>query len=280
MILKKGMINETVKYWQKFINSFYINPVLVEDGNFGNKTEAYTKEYQRDNHLLDDGIVGTMTYNIALAQGLILPEEIKTDLQEIVIDVSHYQPSINFDKIKQAGIKGVIHKATEGLSYKEKEQMFFARRDSCLERGIFWGAYHFIRPYRTDIQDNFMIDFINGKNNDVDITNTLIALDFEDYNVSIAKVEQFVKEIYESIGRYPYLYTGIGLIKGKVRQDSILTNCKLWFAKYSRQLPQIPYPFTDWTLWQHSAEGRILGVLGNVDVNYFKGENLEDVWAN
>ena len=36
-----------------------------------------------------------------------------------VIDISHHNANLDFQQAKAAGILGVIHKATQGLTYKD-----------------------------------------------------------------------------------------------------------------------------------------------------------------
>ena len=39
----------------------------------------------------------------------------------LVIDLSHHNTVTDFGKIAAAGIRGVIHKATEGVTFKDAE---------------------------------------------------------------------------------------------------------------------------------------------------------------
>lgn len=59
--LKKGDRNEYVRNWQMFLN---LNgyPCGSNDGIFGSKTEAAVKKWQKDHHLVADGIIGKKTW--------------------------------------------------------------------------------------------------------------------------------------------------------------------------------------------------------------------------
>lgn len=59
--LKKGSTGNEVKQLQMMLNEIY-GSVLVVDGIFGSKTESLVKQYQEDNHLVVDGIVGPQTW--------------------------------------------------------------------------------------------------------------------------------------------------------------------------------------------------------------------------
>ncbi len=59
--LKKDSTGSEVKKLQMMLNEIY-GSVLTVDGIFGDKTEGLVKQYQEDNHLIVDGIVGPQTW--------------------------------------------------------------------------------------------------------------------------------------------------------------------------------------------------------------------------
>ncbi len=77
--IKRGSRGALVRKWQIFLRGYFqetIGPdqfVLV-DGVFGQKTHEATLEYQWDNGLEADGVVGNQTWGSAMAQGLPLIE--------------------------------------------------------------------------------------------------------------------------------------------------------------------------------------------------------------
>lgn len=66
MVLKEGMNGTEVAQWQKFLKSQGFT--ISVDGDFGKVSTAITKEFQKENKLKADGIVGAGT--IAVAQKL------------------------------------------------------------------------------------------------------------------------------------------------------------------------------------------------------------------
>ena len=58
-----------------------------------------------------------------------------------VIDLSHNNQSVDFNKAKAAGILGVVHKATQGTGFVDP--MYAKRRKAAANAGLLWGAYHF-----------------------------------------------------------------------------------------------------------------------------------------
>jgi lysozyme len=64
------------------------------------------------------------------------------DPTNVVIDISHHNgDNLDFVKAREAGIVGVIHKATQGFLLKDKK--YETNRKKALDAGLLWGAYHF-----------------------------------------------------------------------------------------------------------------------------------------
>lgn len=83
MILKLGSKGEQVKQLQRFLG-------LVDDGDFGPKTEAAVKKWQQDNRLVVDGIVGKGTLN---AMGLVTTDAADSSKISDEIHIKqHYLP--------------------------------------------------------------------------------------------------------------------------------------------------------------------------------------------
>src|SRR6266853_3370455 len=155
----------------------------------------------------------------------------KTKPINVVIDLSHDQEIVDFKKIKEDGIVGVIHKATEGLTFVDK--MYTERRDQARDAGLLWGAYHFGVGADGSDQADF---FLGTAKPD---SETLVVLDYEPNltgpTMTLNQAGAFVEHVEEITGRYPGLYSG-HLIKeqlgGVTPADSIFSNCFLWIAQY------------------------------------------------
>ncbi len=69
-LLRVGSNNSIVLAWQKFLKEQNL-PVGYVDGDFGPQTALATQMYQQKNNLGADGVVGNMTYGVAVPQGFI-----------------------------------------------------------------------------------------------------------------------------------------------------------------------------------------------------------------
>ncbi len=63
-LLKMGQTGNDVIYLQSRLN--FVGSSLKTDGIFGSKTEAAVKQFQRENNLKVDGIVGPNTWSVLL----------------------------------------------------------------------------------------------------------------------------------------------------------------------------------------------------------------------
>ena len=65
MALRHGEVSDRVKLWQEFLNWYYDGKLGKTDRYFGDITLKWTKQFQKDNNLDVDGIVGTNTLAMA-----------------------------------------------------------------------------------------------------------------------------------------------------------------------------------------------------------------------
>ena len=210
----------------------------------------------------------------------------KTKPVNVVIDISHAQETVDFKKIKADGIVGVIHKATEGLTFADK--MYTKRRAQARDAGLLWGAYHFGVGADGSDQADFFLN--KAKLN----SETLIVLDYEPNltgpTMTLNQARKFVEHVSEDAGRFPGLYSG-HLIKeqlGGVPPDPILSNCFLWIAQYNGPRPlNIPPTFKTWTFWQytdgvHGPEPHRVKGVGQCDRDQFNGTlaQLRKLWGS
>ncbi|MER3435654.1 MAG: peptidoglycan-binding protein [Leptolyngbya sp. ERB_1_1] len=69
-VIQRGSTGAAVGAWQRFLQDQNY-PVGAVDNGFGDVTDKVTKDYQRKNGLVADGVVGSGTYAKALSQGFI-----------------------------------------------------------------------------------------------------------------------------------------------------------------------------------------------------------------
>src|SRR3954451_14079786 len=102
-----------------------------------------------------------------------------------VLDISHDNTVQSWEEIKAAGVRGIIHKATEGASYRDLTYAERRRDEARISSGLLWGAYHFLRPGNMVEQAQFFVETAE------DDPNMLYAADHEDYGVSLDDLIKF-----------------------------------------------------------------------------------------
>ena len=199
-----------------------------------------------------------------------------------IVDISHHNANVDFAKLKAAGILGVIHKATQGVS--GTDPTYEAHRAAAQAQGLLWGAYHF----GTDSDGvQQAMNFLNVVG---DVSNTLIALDFESNptgpSMSLEEARAFVTHINESTGRFPGFYSGHDIKQALgTKTDAVLANCWFWLAQYG-PTAVVPPNWANWTLWQYTdgalgPEPKEVPGVGRFDRDLFNGseEELRAFWG-
>lgn len=78
------------------------------------------------------------------------------------IDLSHFEPNVNWDEAKAAGVKWMYSKATDGREFVD--QTLGMHTGGAARAGIPTGAYHFFRGnVPTDVQVNLFLSTVRGK---------------------------------------------------------------------------------------------------------------------
>ncbi|MDE5965956.1 MAG: glycoside hydrolase [Lachnospiraceae bacterium] len=186
------------------------------------------------------------------------------------IDVSEWQGRIDFSKVRSAGIRIVYIKATEGTGYTDPE---FERnyRDARRE-GFFIGFYHFLTARSLAEAENearFFADRIRGKDQ-----HARPVMDFEEFgdldrDEIRAIALRFLTVLEEETGHHPAIYSDASNAKDRFDDDR-LREYPLWIADYGVSRPDMENPWRSWSGWQYTDRGRIAGISGEVDRDYFR----------
>src|SRR3954471_18314901 len=107
-----------------------------------------------------------------------------------VIDLYHNDNVTSFQRAADAGLWGIIHKATTGATGVDPE--YANRRQPALDAGLLWGAYH----WGTNADVNAQVEnFLDTAQPD---EMTLVALDFEETEgnqMTLDQARQFLTQV-------------------------------------------------------------------------------------
>lgn len=184
-----------------------------------------------------------------------------------VIDISHHQASVDFAKVKASGVVGVILKATEGSTIRDKT--YADRKKAALDAGLPVASYHFMRPGNIDQQMAHFLTTVKP------IKGERVILDHEDDKVPLSDLVKMTQILMaDPADLQVTIYSG-HLIKQQLgnKHDDVLALTSLWLAQYTTGEPSWPTgTWPHWTLWQYSDSGQVPGVgPGSCDRNHFNG---------
>lgn len=242
------------------------------------------RRFQRRHGLAPDGVAGPKTLQAltiaARAQKRrparpAPPEPIPNPALRQGIDISAHQETVDWRKVRAAGIDFAILKATEGEDYTDPK-LTRGRVAGARQAGLAVGAYHFLRPKagRTgDAEAGHFLAVIRRAGLtapgsvvpvlDVEVTALGPA-------ATAAYVRQAARRIHAKLGVWPIIYTGFYFARDEAHGLTGLDECPLWIAAYTKSpagLIPTPWKVAGWTIWQHSSSGRVPGIPGPVDLN-------------
>jgi len=196
-----------------------------------------------------------------------------------IIDISHHQRVVDWRAVRDAGIVAVIHKATEGATFRDP--LFRERRAAARAAGLLWGSYHYAGTAPVADQVANYLDHADPGARD------LVCLDYEagpsGAAMSAADLPGFIELIHVQLGRWPVLYGGTLLTSAVAATGNAATTlacCPLWLARYGDAPPAVPPPWNRWTLWQHTdgtdgPEPHAVPGIGPCDRDVFNGTREE-----
>lgn len=196
------------------------------------------------------------------------------------IDVSHWQGEINWNAVAADGVAFAFIKATERDNFVDSR--FSENWAGARAAGVLRGAYHFFRP-AVDAQaqaEHFAQTVGTLEDDDLPPVLDLETRDGVSNDRIIKAARAWLRSVESAMSRKPIIYTGpffwnSHLLTGG-QPPAWSRNHSLWVANYEVSQPILPTGFDTWTFWQFTDKGRVGGIDGNVDINWFNGtqENL------
>lgn len=200
----------------------------------------------------------------------------------IVVDLSHHNGDVDLAKARNAGIVGILHKASQGETFADAA--YAGNRRKAADAGLLWGAYHFGTGGDGVTQADFFLDIAAPDEE------TLLVLDLEDNpqgpSMDLNTARAFVTRVAEQTGRFPGLYSGhyIKALLG-ASKDPVLAKCWFWLAQYG-PTAIVPANWESWTMWQYTdgvlgPEPRMVPGIGACDRNRFNDDEaaLRQFWT-
>lgn len=207
------------------------------------------------------------------------------EVRPMVVDLSHWDPADDYGRVADAGIIGVIYKATQGGSYTD--DTYVEQQKAAKAAGLKWGAYHFADGSNVEAQVRNFMDFACPDPDE------LFCLDWEDNpggtKMSVKQVKTWVEAVEAELGRPGECVIYGGNTIKEALGDSVdpwFGLRRLWLCQYG-STPKVQASWQTYWLWQytdgisgpspHSIEG-----IGPCDINSYQhtASELAAEWAS
>src|SRR6478752_5060996 len=188
------------------------------------------------------------------------------------IDVSKYQGNIDWQAVRDSGVRFAWIKATEGGDVVDSK--FEANWEGARAAGIPRGAYHFMfwcRPWQEEV--NWF-----EKNVPVEPDALPPVLDVEatpqskmckrtlERDKTLADMRAILQEMERHYGKKPVIYSSVDFYQS-ILYDGALSEYPIW-VRSTKYHPAVRYGNRHWHIWQYASDGSVPGIQGAVR-NYF-----------
>ncbi len=183
------------------------------------------------------------------------------------IDVSHYDESIDFQKLVDAGYKFCSAKCTEGLT--NVDPRYKSNKFKAKAAGLLFGAYHFFRPGQDALRQ--AAHFLTHA--DIQKGDMIPMFDWEvsQGKADVSKAKLFLDTVENAIGKKMIIY-GPPYMLDDFRLPFYFKEHALWIAHYGTTAPLVPSPWEVWSFWQYTDKGSAPGIPApDEDMDLFNG---------
>lgn len=194
-----------------------------------------------------------------------------------IMDVSRWQGSIDWDKVKASGlVSGVMlralgNSAKDAVSKPYIDPTFERNYRECQRLGIPCGVYYYCKAVNMAEEDAelaLLRKVLTGKT-----VQLPVAVDIEDNYAQATLGKQTLTDIaahaldaIEQMGFYAMLYTGLYFGQTNLYMGgAALKKYDVWLAAYRSKKPAPEWSFG---MWQYTSKGKIPGVPGGVDLSH------------
>jgi len=215
------------------------------------------------------------------------------------VDVSGWNPAVDWEKLRNQDIRFAVMKSTEGTDYFSK--YFDQQWAGAKAAGVLRGSYHFMRAAIDGTQQaDFFLSKVNVQDGDLPP-----FLDLEGGNNKgatngqfISNAQKWLERVESKTGRRPIIYSTASFLQTNLsgnngKAPAWAQNYKTWLAQYfnshsaeSGAQPTQPAGWGDWIFWQYSGDKLTLDgiyrdeartALMNVDLNIYR-HSLEELY--
>lgn len=215
------------------------------------------------------------------------------------LDVSTYQGNVDWMKVDE-DFKFVFVRTGDG---KSEDAKFVKNWQGAAQRGLYRGVYHYLRADRDGMTQATHVATLIRKAGGLLVTDLPPVIDIEEgasknleggvfegtgtelpIELVVAECLEFLDALEVELGVRPIVYTGQAfhwwLSQSRPQLAEKFAKYPLWIASYTTSdAPYMPvdkagkaFPWAIWTFWQYTSKGASNGIVGDIDMNYFRGD--------
>ena len=191
------------------------------------------------------------------------------------IDVSNHQGTVDWNKVKAAGIDFAILKV--GPVYGKPDDSFERNAAECERLGIPYGVYYY--SYARSVEDankeaDRTLAWLGGHHPSLpvyyDLEDSYILQDPDFSKDKLTQIAQAFCNRMEAVGFKSGIYANLNWLNNYLNSPS-LSGYDHWVAQYNWRCDYAG----SYSFWQYSSSGNVPGVNGRCDMNYcFNGSLL------
>lgn len=202
------------------------------------------------------------------------------------IDVAKWQGTIDWSKVKRAGVEFAVLKIVN--KSMEKEDFFEQNYKGATDNDIPIGVYNYSYAETVEKAKSDAISVVNFlENRPLEYGVWLDVEDDVQKNIGqkLISIISAYQKIVENAGYFFGVYTGLSFYNSYIKPYASQIDCPFWIARYpsgsAKELSYTPdekyKPAIKHELyaWQYSSKGTIDGITGNVDMNILYEEEKE-----
>ncbi len=207
-------------------------------------------------------------------RSVLLPRDCKLGPTTPGIDVSYYQGDIAWPRVARAGVRFAFIRVSDGTEIFDTK--FATNWRGAGRAKILRGAYQFFRADQSPVDQADVVIRALRAHGMGELPPVLDLETTEGLPLSTvaARAQAWIARIRSGLKVEPIVYTNPGMWAYRGLPE--LASQPLWLAHYTDGCPQLPRPFTKWSYWQYTDNGRVPGIDGPVDLDVFDGR-LEDL---
>ena len=203
-----------------------------------------------------------------------------------VIDVSEHQGDIDWNRVKNSGIDGVILRIGYGYGYEDARFARYLAQVRALK--IPFGIYHYSYAYNTDFarkEGDWTVQLLRKYGVTDNAFPIFYDLEQDDWGghtmpTAAAQYEQIARAYFGALSSAGYsnvyIYSYLNNMNTRLNTTWLQARTK-WIAQYNTKLDYTFPHYNGSRGWQYTSKASVPGINGNVDMNVFDKSLYRDV---